>query len=538
MVIDKAEIEFSPSSTVLSGETGAGKTVLSKALGLLRGEGAGPKLIRNQVKEAYVEAEFFLLEHERALWQEYIGELCSIEEYVVLARKVTLHKSGAFLNGRQCPLELLKKLAKESFIIHDQAESQHISKLDRQQTLVDRGLGSYKLLEQYRSRRKHLQGHWKKRDELIEQLGSADREEELLKFELAELYELPDSEDLDELFDQFERLSRARDNAQAVSQALQNFEDARQALQTAGQILNPVSDTDFVEEILSLLQEAQYKTEQLNQELDEGREARLASQLSQVHDLARKHRLQPSQLANCTRDKQAELERISEKRKELLEIEVESERLEGELLCIGEELSLKRQAETAGWLERLHQQLPAVALDGMEIQINWIKRQGEVNQRAGAWGLEDIQILLRSGPGMKFGTIGQVASGGERSRLVLALLGLQSQSDGRIFVMDEPDSGIGGQTAHEVGKRIQALAKEQQVILISHLPQIAARSDRHYVVEKLLDESTRTHIFEVSGEARLDELCRMGGYDPKDLTARSAVHAMHPTDEHAIGSEN
>jgi DNA repair protein RecN (Recombination protein N) len=531
LIIEQATLDLDRTLTVISGETGAGKTVLTKTFDLLAGGNGGSGLLFPGANEAYVEAVWELDDAERELWQTIVGDLTTVDSTVTVARRLTAKRSYGLINGRTCPLETLKTIAVHSLMLYGQYEQEQLNRPEQQRAIVDRGLQTEALWEAYTLARSEARKAQSARDRAYSSLQLARREHALIEHEHNELQAAGVAEGgSDEMFERLEALQSMRDQGDDVQRALELFERVVSELAEAERLANALSLQSDVAGARERASDAHYelhgRVDALEQ-YDPREEERLQEQLSALHALARKHRVQPNELGAVLETRASQLHAVAEIEEAFALAEARLERALSALARAGEALETARDERLPQWIEAVHEQLPAVALEGMRLRVEQTPRSGELLAQAGPAGLRDLRLQVQSGPGLPWGPVEQTASGGERSRLTLALVGLNGAGDRHVVVMDEPDTGIGGTTAHGIADRLAALGQQQQTIVVSHLTQIALRGARQYVVNKRLEtDRTVTSIVAVEGEARVDELCRMSGFDAGDASRRAVIEEM------------
>jgi len=547
VTIDALELELGPGLTVVTGETGAGKSLLLGAIALLSGQRVGSELVRAGAREAEVEAIFAspeLLGRARGLGLAGDGE-----EELLVSRSVSREGRGRVsVNGRLATVALLAELMTDALEITSQGEHQRLLRNEAQAELLDAfaGLGpsAQEIAELHRGWRElalAIQARRRDREALA-------RREDQLRFELAQIdgAKLEPGE-LDSLGVELRRLGYADRLAQAASRALEllDGEDgARERLAGARATLRGVSELDpalgppaeALERARLELEEASFQLERYAASIDAD-----PQRLARVEDrLAELRRLQ-SRYGATVEDILAHRARAAEELAGLEGGEERTAELERELAARADALDAKSRvlsrarAAAALELERaVAEELSGLELGRARFAVELLpvepKSADGLAPPCGPAGRERAQFTLAANPGEAGGRLRDAASGGELARLLLALRNALREADaGRVLLFDEIDAGLGGQTARRVGERLRALAGRNQVICITHLPQIAALGDSHHTVVKDVRKSrTETRISALGGEARVDEIARMSGGQLTDAARAHARELLSP----------
>jgi len=547
VTIDALELELGPGLTVVTGETGAGKSLLLGAIALLSGQRVGSELVRAGAREAEVEAIFAspeLLGRARGLGLAGDGE-----EELLVSRSVSREGRGRVsVNGRLATVALLAELMTDALEITSQGEHQRLLRNEAQAELLDAfaGLGpsAQEIAELHRGWRElalAIQARRRDREALA-------RREDQLRFELAQIdgAKLEPGE-LDSLGVELRRLGYADRLAQAASRALEllDGEDgARERLAGARATLRGVSELDpalgppaeALERAPLELEEASFQLERYAASIDAD-----PQRLARVEDrLAELRRLQ-SRYGATVEDILAHRARAAEELAGLEGGEERTAELERELAARADALDAKSRvlsrarAAAALELERaVAEELSGLELGRARFAVELLpvepKSADGLAPPCGPAGRERAQFTLAANPGEAGGRLRDAASGGELARLLLALRNALREADaGRVLLFDEIDAGLGGQTARRVGERLRALAGRNQVICITHLPQIAALGDSHHTVVKDVRKSrTETRISALGGEARVDEIARMSGGQLTDAARAHARELLSP----------
>jgi DNA repair protein RecN (Recombination protein N) len=538
LLIERAELRPGAGLTAITGETGAGKTVLAHALDLLLGGKARSGIVRPGAPEAYVEGVFelppgLLEEPELAELRERVGE--ELEE-VVLARRVSAEgRTRAFVQGRSATAADLQALGGRLVAFFGQHEHRRLTLASAQLDLLDGFCGRDQLdlraaLAAAHARMRELA---RTLDELRERAGTRDRDLDLLAFEIEEIEALdPSEEERDSLTAERDRL-RALDGllaaAGAGAEAIAPSGEGSgvgMLLAAAEQAAQPVDGADAEMDALAVrLTTLRLEAEELGADLRryvdslEGEPGRLdvVEERLELYDrLERKH-------GGSVAAVLAHAERCRAERARLEQAEVETERAEAALAearAERDQLAARLSAARAKAAPRLaaavREELAALAMEGAAFEVML-----EPREELSPTGAERVEFMLAPNPGVPAAPIREAASGGELSRVMLALMTVAGAGESRALVFDEVDAGVGGQTARAVGERLRALAEDRQVLCITHLPQIAALASAHFRIEKSAATDTAlTTVEPLDGDGVVAELCRMLGAEASDTAAR------------------
>ncbi|OOG46755.1 DNA repair protein RecN [Rhodanobacter sp. C01] len=536
-VVEEAEIAFGPGLTVVSGETGAGKSLLVDALMLLAGARADSGMVRAGSDRAELAAEFDLAELPEArawLQREELDEDGSCQLRRVIRAEGS---SRAWINGRPANASQLGELATLLVEIHGQHEHQALLSRAHQLNLLDAYAGNETLAAQVRE----LATQWRELGTRIRKLsGGDDRERrlELLRHEAAELekWALPTAE-LTELEANHKRLANAGRLAEGVSGVVELLDGdsefaLRRALARAHAELDKLAALDDkLNPLLELLDNA---TIQLGEaadglghyaqdvDLDPERYNEVDTHLTRLHELSRRHRLPVAELHEKLGSLQAELAELEGAGDALEQLAVQREKLQRDYTQAAHTLSHARGTAA----ERLGTEVSSLMSElGMAGGVLKIELEPAEGDEPDAQGLERCELLVSANPGQPPRPLRKVASGGELARISLAIevatLGKDTVGS---MIFDEVDTGIGGAVAEVVGQKLRALGGQRQVLCVTHLPQVAAQGHAHLRVAKHSDgDSTRTQIEKLDSNGRRDELARMlGGVE---ITRETRAHA-------------
>ena len=537
LLIEKAELRLGEGLNAITGETGAGKTVLAHSLDLLMGGKARPKIVRPGAEEAWVEGVFDLPE---GLFGE--PELAEVAERlprdvdeIVLGRRVSAGgRTSAFVGGRAASASDLKLLGARLLAFYGQHEHRKLTISSAQMDVLDgfAGARQLELRESYRGAHRDCLRLEAELAELRERDGSRERDLDLCRYELAEIEEVaPDPEEKAELLTERERLRHAEALREAVGGAhaaavgVEEDGGAAAPLAQAESLLQGAAGVDeeidgLAERLAALAIELGELAGELRScherlEADPARLAALEERLDAINRLERKHGGSvDSVLAHADRCR-AEIARLEGAEGRWVEAEAALREAEAQRAKLGAKLSEGRKA-AAGPLERkVAEELEKLAMPGARLEV----ALEAAADGYGAAGAETVELRLAPNPGIEPAPLRDAASGGELSRVMLALSGLGGGGSATL-VFDEIDAGVGGTTAKAVGERLRALGERGQVICITHLPQVASLAGAHFTLEKdVSGEHATASVRRLEGEAVVAEIRRMLGGEGSDEAA-------------------
>jgi len=523
LLIERAELRLAPGLNVLTGETGAGKTVLAHALDLLLGGRARPGIVRPGAAEAYVEGVFEL----PAQLRDELGErLPEGAEEVVLARRIGADgRTRALVNGRSATLTDLRELAEPLITFYGQHEHRRLTLAGAQLEILDGFCGEAHLARRAKVAAAYAVARAARGvlGELRELEGARERELDLLDYELAEIEAAMPAEHealaLRAERDRLRHVEALRGSSLGAAEAVHADEAGVSAALAGGaRALAAIGGIDPDLDMLAARWEAlAIEADDLAGELrrygegldaEPGRLEAVEERLAVLDRLERKH-------GGSVAAVLAHAERCRERRAELAGAEVAIEAATARLadaeakLAAGEQALRKARAAAAPKLSAaVRTRLAELAMKGASFEIEFALG------KPGPSGADAVEFLIAPNPGVPAGPLRETASGGELSRIMLALMGVAASTSRATLVFDEVDAGIGGQTARAVGDQLRDLASGRQVLCITHLPQIASLATRHFSIAK--DASVnpaRTTVAQLADDEVVSELVRMLGAD-------------------------
>ncbi len=539
LLIERAELRLTQGLNVLTGETGAGKTVLAHALDLLLGGRSRPGIVRPGAAEAYVEGVFDLSEELRL---EIAERLPADAGEVVLARRVGADgRTRAYLNGRAATVGELRDLGGALVSFYGQHEHRQLTLAAAQLDILDHLCGRDHGLRLRACARAFAEaGRLERELEALGELsGARDRELDLLDYELSEIdAAAPVENEHEGLLAERERLrsldalaAAAGAGVEALAPESTELPGASQLIAGATQRLDALAAVDprldvLAERLRGLLIESEDLAAELRRYGEEAQGAQLSQGESSLGHVEERLAVLDRLLRKHGGSIEGVLEhaaRARARREELVGAELASAHVEEQLAVARRALeehvsALRACRESAAprLAGAVREQLAALAMEDASFEVILSSR------RPGPSGGDAVEFMIAPNPGVPAGPLREIASGGELSRVMLAIMGVATEAAAdSTLVFDEVDAGIGGRTARAVGARLSALAQARQVLCITHLPQIASLGNRHFtIVKDTSADPTRATVAQLGERAVVAELVRMLGADGTDAAAR------------------
>jgi len=543
-LIESIELELRPGLTVLTGETGAGKSILVDALQLLAGGRAGAEVIRHGAERAEITATFDLSRTSRELRRWLEQQSISPSEELSIRRIVASDgRSRAYLNGQVVPIQLLREAGNILIDIHGQHEFQSLTRSAAQRELLD----GYGRLESAAAQVGIAHRVWlellNRTLETETKARDRDAKLELLRYQVSELQALQLGEDeFARLTEERARLVNGEKLAAATETALQLLYESDTGSAHAGvsralQTLRGLCVLDAkVSGVTALVDEASIQIREAarelahyrdNLQLDTARQDQVEKRLAAIEELARKNRVPPAELSGRQSHLARELESLQRAEMDLAVLRRDLASALDSYRTLATQLSAKRTTAGRALAKDITTRMQSLGMSGGRFQVEVTP---EESAEPSEHGLDQIDFRVTANPGQPLRPLSKVASGGELSRLSLAIQVSCAVRDVRSMVFDEVDTGIGGAVAEIVGSELRSLAERGQVLCVTHLPQVAGQGHQHLRVLKLTDgRSTKISVNELAPDDRVEELARMlGGIE---ITAKAREHAremLHP----------
>jgi len=546
-VIEELSLGLGTGLNVLTGETGAGKTIVLNALGLLSGGRVSADIIRHGEDEASVEALFSPLS---AALREKIREGGYDDEEELVVRRIISQtgRNRAYLNGSLCPASLLSEVGAHLIHIYGQHEHHALLKPEVHLSLLDAYGGFGEKVEEMKKRRGALGHAWEWLSEAREKVLRRKQEEELLKAQADEISQAKlRSGEEEELRERKNILLHAEKLYRGCKEGEEILYEGDHAL--AGRLgryalrLRELANidgslsgaVDLLESALAQLEEAtsalRHYTSRV--QFDPGALEQLEDRLAQINRLKRKYNASIEEILKLGEQAAEELESLDRQEEELPLLEKAFESTRQSAWETAESLSQERKRDAKKFKREMEKELASLGVPRTIFEVRFLEEEGKRDdppflvggKRMTENGIDQIEFYFSPNPGEAVKPLAKVASGGELSRLMLAIKSLVlTQGEIPTLLFDEVDAGIGGAVAEIVGKKLKKVASSQQVICVTHLPQIAALADLHYVVRKeVVKGRTFTEVKKLSEKERVGEIARMlGGVK---ITEKTIQHA-------------
>ena len=547
-LVEHLELELKAGMTTITGETGAGKSILLGALGLALGNRIGDNVVRKGAEKADISATFIISE-KVIQWLE--NHDYPIEDDTCILRRVITQegRSRGYINGRNASATELKALANQLIDIHGQHAHQSLMQKDAPRKLLDNYAGTRPLSQKIKQAFQAWQEKLKQKNNLQEDSAEQQAQRQLLTYQVQELDNLDLIEgEVTELENELKRLSNADaimfsgqqaltlcadGNNDDSSSALSSGQDsALQQVQQAIQQLDLIDDdNEVLKESREFLNQAQIQLQEASDslhnyinkvEINPQRLNQIDQRLGAIYDLARKHQVRADALFDTWQMLSDNLNALNFSDEDMDALIQEVADLEQISLTLAHKLRKKRHKAASKLDKEVNTHFEALALGNARLQTQMVSDEKFANNS----GIDHIDLLVQTNPGMPMGQLCKVASGGELSRISLAIQVITAQTSNiPSLIFDEVDVGIGGGTAERVGRLLNQLGQHSQVLCVTHQPQVAAQAQNHLQVSKIAgDEQTFTNIRPLDNKQRTEEIARMlGGVE---ITQHTLDHAQ------------
>ncbi|EHT7838664.1 DNA repair protein RecN [Staphylococcus pseudintermedius] len=547
-IIDTLDIQFSDGLTVLSGETGAGKSIIIDAIGQLIGMRASSEFVRHGEKKAIIEGIFDIDDAKDAIRQLETLGIDINEDFLIVKREIfSSGKSICRINNQTVTLQDLRQVMQSLLDIHGQHETQSLLKQKYHVELLDRYAdGEY--IEELQQYAQSYEQHQEKIKEL-EALESADQallqRLDLMKFQYDELKEAQLKEgEIEQLEIDIKRIQNSENLSLALNAAYVTLTDEHaitdrlytlsSELQNVNQILPETFEKlkEEVDQFYYTLEDAKHQIyEEINQtEFDEQYLNELESRMNLLNNLKRKYGKDISDLMIYQEKIADEINKIENYEESTSKLREEIQQLSQQVQEDGEKLTKARRIVARQLRDRIVNEIQYLQMKDANLEISF--KPYETPQKD---GLERIEFLISPNKGEPLKSLNKIASGGELTRIMLALKSIFVRAHGQTAILfDEVDSGVSGQAAQKMAEKMKDIASVIQVICISHLPQVASMSDHHlYISKHEKDDRTTTTVRELTGDARIDEIARMiSGATVTELTRQNAKEMIEQNQKH------
>ncbi|MCI5081806.1 MAG: DNA repair protein RecN [Saprospiraceae bacterium] len=530
-LIETLEINFSKGLTIITGETGAGKSILLGALGLIMGNRADTKVLYHEDQKCFVEAVFDISKYD--LKRFFKENDLDYEDELVIRREITPSgKTRAFVNDSPVNLKILQRLSSSLIDLHQQFDTLDIHNVSFQLRLLDALAGNKKVLEEYQKAFETYQRNRRQLNKLLSQTEQNAKERDFLQFQLEEFdkAELIAGEQ-EKLERELQRLTNAEDIKRQTLAAFQYLSESEQSvisqLEELGVQINQISKFDknldqlndrfngIIAELQDLSQEFETIAEET--EYDEERIVEVQERLDLIYRLQAKHSVQTvNELLAIQEDISNRLTSINDDNERIEQLETEIADQEDKLRTKAAWLREKRQLVVPDFQKKVEKRLAKLAMEHAQLKIQF----NELEELSPT-GLDEIHFLFSANKGGRLQLIKDVASGGELSRLTLVTKSLVASAIPLpTLIFDEIDTGISGDVALKMGDILRKLSDQHQVVSITHSPQIASKADAHYFVYKQVkDDRTISNIRELEQEERIEAIAVMLSQSPPSKSA-------------------
>jgi len=538
-IIEEIEIRFSNNLTIITGETGAGKSIMLGALGLILGKRADTKVLYERNKKCIVEAVFDVSAYSlKTLFKE--NDLDYDDETYIRREINKSGKSRAFINDTPVRLDVLKAISGKLIDLHQQFDTLDIHDATYQIDVVDAIAKNKSLRNKYAQKYKQYLQSKKRLEELLEKRQDADKETAFIEFQLEELLsaELQRGE-IEELEAEQKRLNNAEDVKRVIGGAAMHINENEQSI--TNQMIDLSNDINRLveyhpnlpqlmetfESMLLELQEIGNEFQVIAEETahDDERLQEVEDRLSTLYNLLNKHNVQTDQeLLDIQADLQQQLSGFEDVTHQIEMLEAAIDAQEQSLRTLGDKLSQKRQKVTGKFEKSVKGLLKQLSMKHARLEVE-VQPLDDFTPT----GTDRLRFLFAANKGTRLEEIKGVASGGELSRLALCIKSLVASAIPLpTLIFDEIDSGVSGEVALQMGLIMQKLSSEHQVVAITHSPQIASKADVHYFVhKKITNNKTKTSLRQLKKKERVLELAKMlSGNPPSEFAKQNALELL------------
>jgi DNA repair protein RecN (Recombination protein N) len=535
-IVDELELPLKKGMTVLTGETGAGKSILLDALDLALGGRADSGVIRHGCKRAEISVAFDLGNYPSIKRWLKNNDLDEDNECLIRRTASTDGRSKGFINGSPVPMQSLRELGELLVDIQGQHAHQSLLKRDMQRQALDGFAGHHELAAQVQTHYRELKKLREQQARLLQNRDERESRIELLTYQNQELSDLAleegEFESLEEEHSRLAHLNQIQEGCERAAYALHDAEEqaiSQQLNQVISQLEKLQQYDTTLEPIVNMLNDGLVQIDEATTELqhhvskldmDPERLEWIETRLGQIHDLSRKHRINPRELPALQQSLAEELEQLLAASDQSNNLDEQIQAAAKTYFDTAAKLTASRKKAARKLEKQVSENIHELGMPNGKFVIEFTE-QDDIT----AMGMERVEFLVTMNPGQPLKPLTKVASGGELSRISLAIHVITA-STGSIptLIFDEVDVGIGGGTAEVVGRMLRDLSKNRQVLCVTHQPQVAALGHQHLQVNKFTSQkSTKAAVTELSDKQRMDEIARMlGGLE---ITEQTLSHA-------------
>ncbi len=534
VIIHELSLDLGSGMTAMTGETGAGKSIMVDALNIALGGKADKRVIRSQCSRAEITASFDISSSTAAMAWMREHELDADDDCILHRILVREGRARAYINNRPVPLQQLRALGDLLVDIHGQHEHQSLLRASAQRRLLDVYANNQQLLQQVNDNYRHWQNSQAELDKLQESLTDRNSRLDYISYQLQEVAGVDLSPEHIEALDKDQtRLAHAEQLGSEISTVIEILYEAESAVhpllsRAHGQIQALSNIDSELQAGISMLDEARIQVEEVvtllreqgdNISVNPQRLATVEAALGHIHDLARKHHLKPAELSSHFDALQDELQTLEDFDGSLDKLQQQIAKQQARYLSAAKKLSKARVQSAKALSAEVTTSMQNLGLEGGVFEIKITTTQ------ATATGQDHIAFEVAANPGQPQAALARVASGGELSRISLAIqVATAGCVDVPTLVYDEVDVGIGGGVATKVGRLLRELGQNRQVLVVTHLAQVAAHANHHFQVDKQISaDTTETRVVALDQKNRVNEIARMLGSE--DITDQSLAHA-------------
>ena len=535
VVVEDLNIDFKSGMTVITGETGAGKSIIVQALGMIAGNRSDVSLVRKGAKKAEISASFII--EAKSKLQAYLESQDLENDVECIIRRVILldGKSHSYVNGRKVPLSVLNEVGSYLIDMHGQNEHQLLLRSSHHRVLLDDYAGAQSLCEDVNDICNSYQKIKIKIEDLHSNNSLLSAQKELLAHQLDELHQAQLSEiELNNIEDEYRASRNSSQLLEKISKILSSLNDdhgVNNILIEGENILDQSKEIDSrLDSIRALISAAQLQVQEGIYDLtdylskisnQEDNSLQLDQRITLLHDIGRKHNCQITELIDVQKSLESRLIELDTSDEKLDDLVKEMGQLEKKYYAESEALSIKRKKASKDLSKEVSRLMQKLGMPGSEIIFKMVEMEKEVRFN----GAEDIIIQVKTNAGQDFKPLNKIASGGELSRVSLALSVSSSNTElTPTVVFDEVDVGISGSVAEIVGQMLKQLSHQYQIICVTHLAQVAAQGKEHLKVEKTQKNNmTYTDVVGLNSKERAEEIARiLGGIKISNKTRLAA----------------
>jgi DNA repair protein RecN (Recombination protein N) len=545
-VIADARIELDPGLNCFTGVTGAGKSLVIGAIELLLGLRTPTKMLRDGVNEGRVSGLFDIRSRDVLQQIESLTDIPVTQdggELLLVRRLYASGRTSVSLNGNPVTLAMLKQLAEALIDVHGQHDHQYLLKPSNQLEVLDAFAGLAELRQQYHAVYTQLQDATHRLDDLIAGGSLRQQQLELYRFQADEIdaaaLDPGEYEELQARASVLTNLERLKKEAGAAHAALYDADGSiLERLKMTAAVLSELSTLDAnLAPIATAVRDATLQLEDgafdlgryLDRlDLDPAELAEVSERLNIINRVLKKY---GDNIDSCVAHRKQigeQIQQLSQETDDLAQLTDQLEQLRKQLQALGRKLSSQRLAAAKKLAPLIDKQLGELGMEKASFDVQITTASPQYIQTAGPSGPDQVEFIVQTNPGLGAQPLRKIASGGELSRIMLALKSVLAQSDRvSVLVFDEIDANVGGRLGSVIGTKLRALANRHQVLCITHLPQIACYADRHLTVRKeVTGKQTRTAVRAVTGDERLEELSEMIGGARVTETTRAQAREL------------